>query len=312
MTADRDFRPLFLFSIPRSGSTLVQRVLAGHSEISTLAEPWILLPLFYALRSEGINTEYNQQTAVKGISDFLHKMEGGTEAYRKAVGSLAYDLYSQHMEKHPGKYFLDKTPRYYHIAGEIFDTFDQAKCIFLWRNPLACAASMIQTWTGGRFEIHKFHHDLDIGLSSLVDVYSGGEHDTLSLRYEDFVENTNRELEKVWNFLELGSEPSVLETFGSNELQGIMGDPKRGERSTVTGESMHSWVHTMNSPVRRWWCRRYLDRVGQHRLHAMGYDREQLLQELRSVPLSLSRLPADLYVILKVSLRKMIHSIFTQ
>ena len=103
MTSDKNFRPLFIFSIPRSGSTLLQRVLGAHSEISTLAEPWILLPLFYALRSDGIRTDYNHQTAVKGISEFLGNLDGGEEVYRKAVQNLALDLYSHHMKDHPGK-----------------------------------------------------------------------------------------------------------------------------------------------------------------------------------------------------------------
>ena len=38
-------KPVFIFSLPRSGSTLLQRVLTGHSEISSFAEPHFLLPL---------------------------------------------------------------------------------------------------------------------------------------------------------------------------------------------------------------------------------------------------------------------------
>jgi hypothetical protein len=40
--------PLFLLSLPRSGSTLAQRILAAHAGIATTSEPWILLPYLYA------------------------------------------------------------------------------------------------------------------------------------------------------------------------------------------------------------------------------------------------------------------------
>src|SRR5919107_2181016 len=40
--------PLFLLSLPRSGSTLAQRILAAHGGIATTSEPWILLPYLYA------------------------------------------------------------------------------------------------------------------------------------------------------------------------------------------------------------------------------------------------------------------------
>jgi hypothetical protein len=39
---------IFLLSLPRSGSTLAQRILAAHEGIATTSEPWILLPYGYA------------------------------------------------------------------------------------------------------------------------------------------------------------------------------------------------------------------------------------------------------------------------
>ena len=36
--------PIFLFSLPRSGSTLLQRVLMSHKDIASVAEPWLMLP----------------------------------------------------------------------------------------------------------------------------------------------------------------------------------------------------------------------------------------------------------------------------
>ena len=57
-------QPIFLFSLPRSVSTLLQRILAKHTAIDTAAEPWVLLPLTSALRSEGIYTSYDQNAVV--------------------------------------------------------------------------------------------------------------------------------------------------------------------------------------------------------------------------------------------------------
>ena len=63
-------RPLFLLSLPRAGSTVVQRVLAAHEGIATASEPWVLLPQLYARRLEGIYTEYGQLQSTKALSDF--------------------------------------------------------------------------------------------------------------------------------------------------------------------------------------------------------------------------------------------------
>ena len=54
--------PLFLFSLPRAGSTLTQRLLAAHPAICSAAEPWILLPLFHALDKASF-AEYNATAA---------------------------------------------------------------------------------------------------------------------------------------------------------------------------------------------------------------------------------------------------------
>ena len=51
--------PIFVFSLPRSGSTLLQRVLMSHNDISSVAEPWILLPQIYSLKKEGTLSEYS-------------------------------------------------------------------------------------------------------------------------------------------------------------------------------------------------------------------------------------------------------------
>ena len=38
-----NLRLVFLLSLPRSGSTLLQRLLAAHPQVHTVAEPWLML-----------------------------------------------------------------------------------------------------------------------------------------------------------------------------------------------------------------------------------------------------------------------------
>ena len=45
--------PVFLLSLPRSGSTLLQRLLAVSPEVATAPEPWFLLPLVQSTRATG-------------------------------------------------------------------------------------------------------------------------------------------------------------------------------------------------------------------------------------------------------------------
>ena len=62
---------IFLISLPRSGSTMLQRVLVGHSEIESSAEPWLMLPLVYSRRENGITAEYGGDWARLATDEFL-------------------------------------------------------------------------------------------------------------------------------------------------------------------------------------------------------------------------------------------------
>ena len=89
-------RPLFLMSLPRTGSTLVQRVLAAHPGVATASEPWLLLPLLYARREDGIRAEYCHMVAANAIADFAEAREGGTAAFDQRLREFVQGVYQTH------------------------------------------------------------------------------------------------------------------------------------------------------------------------------------------------------------------------
>ena len=127
-------RPIFLFSLPRSGSTLLQRLLAGHPDIMTVSEPWLLLPFCYAVKPEGLFSEYNHGWAAKALNEFILGLPNQELDYYKVLNRFALALYGG-ANKNNALYFLDKTPRYYLIIPQIVEIFPEAKFIFLFRNP---------------------------------------------------------------------------------------------------------------------------------------------------------------------------------
>ena len=114
--------PIFLLSLPRSGSTLVQRVLAAHPQVATAAEPWVLLPHLYATRERGIAAEYTQPIAARAIAEFLRSLPNGERDYREALHDFVIDLYTR-ASSEGATYFLDKTPRYHYIVDDLLETF---------------------------------------------------------------------------------------------------------------------------------------------------------------------------------------------
>ena len=132
---DQGSNLIFLISLPRSGSTLLQRILGGHPDIATLAEPWVMLHPLYALKRAGIETEYDAVLAREALDDFLGQIDGGETAYVEGVRRFAGDLYARALARQGKRLFLDKTPRYYRIIPELRQVFPRAKFIILLRNP---------------------------------------------------------------------------------------------------------------------------------------------------------------------------------
>ncbi|MGB5261650.1 MAG: sulfotransferase [Gammaproteobacteria bacterium] len=275
-------KPIILFSLPRSGSTLLQRILSVDSNISTVAEPWVLLPHVYALRTEGVFAEYSHRRSSQALEDLLARLPQGKQDYLACLGKAMTELYAQ-LSDEGARYFLDKTPRYALIADDVINMFGDGKFIFLWRNPLSVVSSMIETWGGGKWNIYIFKVDLFDGLARLIDVYQKNSETTLAVQYEVLLQAPEQELERVMHYLGLEPAPGMLDALPETRLSGNMGDPTGVEEyQAVSTRPIEKWKSTINNPLRRSWCRRYLRWIGRDRLAVMGYDMNELLAELNA------------------------------
>ena len=286
--------PLFVLSLPRSGSTLLQRMLAVHAEISTTPETWLLLPQVYALRERGAFAEYGQTPSSRAIREFAHRLPNGPQDYDEELRRFILALYAK-ASTGGGAYFLDKTPRYHYVAEDLFRIFPDAKFIFLWRNPLAVVASITETWGHGRWNVGRWRNDLYDGIANLTAAYGAHREHAHALRYEDLVADPSAALERVFEHLELPFDDAVLTGFRSVDLRARMGDPTGSRRyDAISTESVDRWEGTLRTPVRKAWCRSYLRWIGEERLALMGYRLEELLAQLDAVPPSAGRLGSDL------------------
>lgn len=298
---DRATEPVFLLSLPRSGSTLLQRILGAHSEIATAPEPWVLLPLFYAIREEGVFAEYNHRVAARAVRDLYGRVPSGAadsasadgaDAWRRRVRDLAASTYDEVAGGAP--FFLDKTPRYSLVLDDLLATFPAAPMVCLWRNPLAVVASLSETWAEGRWEpwLHKV--DLFDGLAALVSAVERQPERFLTVRYEDLVASPERVCRMIVERLGLSWEPEVLEAFPGVRLEGTVGDRDGvAAYDAVSRAPLEKWRDTLASPVRRTWCARYLDWIGPGRLERMGYSSDELRGSLDRLETDWARAPRD-------------------
>jgi hypothetical protein len=290
-------QPIFLFSIPRSGSTLIQRIIASHDGVSTASEPWLLLPHAYTMRPSGVDAEYVHPLMVTAIEDFCERLPAGREDYEREMREFVLRLYEK--AAGPGaRYFLDKTPPYCLIAGEIMRLFPDAKFIFLWRNPLSVIASIVETWEPWKPTL--FREDLFVGLPRLLASHEQAGSRGHAVRFEDLLAGDVRQWSALMSYLDIEFKPSSLERFSELELDGRMGDPTGVKRyATLNDEPRQKWKQTLSNPVRKEWCRRYLAFLGDERLTRMGYDRQSILAELDAEPSSSHELLADVGRLIK-------------
>lgn len=284
--------PLFIFSLPRAGSTLLQRILATHTQISTVAEPWLLLPPLYTLRHRGCYAEYGHSRVVEAFEDLFRQFPNGKQDYLDELRNFIIRLYLK-LATDEVKYFVDKTPRYHLVVAEILQLFPDAKHIFLWRNPLAIIASLMDTWARGRWNLYRFKIDLFDGLANLIAAFQA-QQTACAVRYEDLISNPEPELRRIFDYLGIPFDSNSLETFSSVRLEGRMGDQVGTRYQEVSHEPLHKWQRTLANPIRKAWCRRYLRWIGEERLLVMGYELNELLADLHAIPANLKRVPSDM------------------
>jgi hypothetical protein len=272
--------PVFLLSLPRSGSTLLQRLLAVSPEVATAAEPWFLLPLAYSARQRGTHNAYGQPTCAAALDDLSANLGDATGAsWPEMVARFAGEVYGE-LSPPGARWFVDKTPRYSLIAPELVRWFPEARFIVLWRNPLAAAASFTNTISEGTWRFWRNHVDLYDGLANLVDLVGGEAAErVVALRYEDLVREPEKELTRIGEHLDLDLDTArAVEAFNRVPVGGRLGDHWGAARfDAVSADPLDTWPAHYNTPVRRRWARRYLDWLGDDRLAVMGYDREELL-----------------------------------
>lgn len=298
--------PLFLLSTARSGSTLMQRILATYPEIATTSEPWLLIPLVYALRRRGVYAEYEHGTMVSAVEDFCSELPGGHADLRGEVARLVKRLYMRQMEAGQ-RYFLDKTPPYFLVVNELFELFPEAKFVFLWRNPLAVAASLAdwpqRNWGG------LYRENLFFGLANLIEASRRYPDRSCSVRFEDYVRGDRATWERLMHYLEIPFRPESLSEFADVSLQGRMGDKQGVELyQRLSRAPLEKWRTTLANPLRKEAARRYLSWIGRERLASMGYDGDELYEELDAIPRSTEHLLSDGYHFARALFSEPIHA----
>jgi tetratricopeptide (TPR) repeat protein len=199
-----DTTPIFIVGMPRAGSTLVEQILASHSQVEGTRE----LPLVrYITRELALSRRIVMPNA---YPDCVLKM---APARLAALGGR-YLSDARRCRKTDRSWFTDKRPWNWLEVGLIHLILPHAKIIDIRREPMAaCFAMFKQVLTDGA----DFSNDLyDVGryyteYTSLMEYWQvalpGRVH---SVQYEHLVEDTESEIRRMLDYCGLPFEKRCL------------------------------------------------------------------------------------------------------
>ena len=280
-------QPLFIVSLPRSGSTLLQKILTAHRDIASAAEPWILLPFWGMRDPHNGRAVYSHHTAANAINDFIACQPSGEDVFYSAISKYAQCLYDNAAQG--SRYFLDKTPRYYLLLQRLPQMFPDAKIILLIRNPLAVLASLCKTYYKGRFMWPDYWIDWDEGHACLSMTIAALPENIEIVHYEELVTHPAKVTRRLCERLGIRFQETVLTAYRNIDFNGRMGDPTGIKQyDAVDTKSVEKWQQFFGTPFRQTIAHKMLDRIGDEHLTRLGYPRPTINAMIEEAPLTKS------------------------
>ena len=227
--------PIFIVGLPRAGSTLIEQILATHSQVEGTME----LPDVTAI--------------ARRLSG--RKARSQTSAYPEVLATLAPDelraLGTEYLErtrvqrKLGRPFFIDKMPNNFAHAGLIHLILPNAKIIDARRHPLGCCFSAFkqhfargQAFSYDLTELGRYYADYVALMAHFDAALPGRIHRVL---YERMVEDPESEVRRLLAYCGLAFEPACLE-FHRNE-RAVRTASSEQVRRPIFREGLDQWRH---------------------------------------------------------------------
>ena len=285
-------RLLFLIGSPRSGSTLLTRMLGAHPAVLSPPEPHLLTPLAHLGYFETVEkAPYDPVVSQRGVREIVAELPRGEEDYLDALRAYADAVYGRLLEPSGRRFLLDKTPAYALVLDFVARLYPRARYLVLTRNPLAVWSSFVQSFFDGDHEAAHRHNPLLERYVPAVARFLREQPVPLHhLRYEDLVREPAREMQALCAFAGLEFEPAML-SYGEQEQARAepargLGDPITVAKETrPTTRSVARWADDMaGDPGKVDQAERILARLADEDLASWGFSRRELEEQLAAVP----------------------------
>lgn len=281
-------RMLFVIGAPRSGTTMLERMLSSHSMIQGGPEPHLLTPLAHLGPWDKVDkAPYDHVLAAESQKLFIEQLPGKYQDYWEACRAYCDVIYGRYLQSKGGKPIcLDKTPAYGLILPFMQKVFPDGKFVVLTRHPLAMFSSFANSFFDGDYQVaNDFNPLINRYVPALAKFLRQDEAPFLHVRYEDLVKDPETWFERICAYIEIPFEKEAID-YGkkkpAEEQPKGLGDPigvKQHSRPT-TG-SVKKWAQELASdPAKLELMRRVIAQVDPADLETLGYPMEALWKPL--------------------------------
>ena len=216
--------PIFIVGLPRTGTTLTERIISSHSQVESLGETMFLQMILR--RESGVPSKENM------TPEMVEQVAGKDMA---VIAKGYIDSLSYRMGDEP--FFIEKLPFNFLYLGFIARAWPRARIVHLVRHPMDACFSMYKqvfTWA------YKFSYSLEalgeyyVAYDRLRTHWQGVLQDRMiEVEYESLVTDQEQQTRILLDRLGLAFEPACLE-FDKNKA------PSTTASSVQIREKVHS------------------------------------------------------------------------
>ncbi len=229
--------PIFIVGLPRAGSTLLEQILASHSEVDGTAELPNVLSLAQRLRRQhgggsgaasGAYPQILAELPAERFAEFGRAFIEDTQAHRQGAAR-----------------FIDKMPNNFRHIGLIRLMLPNARIIDARRHPMACCFSGFkqlfaegQEFSYDLTDIGRYYRDYVALMDHWDEVLPGH---VLRVMHEDVVDDLEGQVRRILDFCELPFESACLRYW---ETERSVRTPSSEQvRRPIFRDSVEQWRH---------------------------------------------------------------------
>ena len=226
--------PIFIVGLPRAGSTLLEQILASHSQVEGTTELQDII---------AISRKLGGKSRATPAGKYPECLAGMTADQFRDLGESYLD--TTRIQRSDTPFFIDKMPNNFRHIGLIHLILPNSKIIDARRHPMGGCFSGFkqlfahgQTFTYGLEDIGRYYRDYVRLMDHWDAVLPGRVH---RVQYEEMVADTEAQIRALLEYCELDYEEQCLRFYETDRA--VRTPSAEQVRKPIYKEGLEQWRH---------------------------------------------------------------------